>query len=585
MKYKLDKIIVLFFVLAMFFLMSVSAHAETKTCYFFEPETRLSEIKLENMTITPTNVNGLVTSDSRKIFNEDVSCFARVREDQNNATKFSIETQSKGVLLVYYVRAFAGDEPMVNDGNDLNINGVDGIVEYSEIAIQPNRQSRGVKFFILDVGTYTMTASGYTCGVYGFVYMPGNVAAYDSKEDVSLIGQYSKDSFDNLPILSKTKWRFGGWYKDEAYTMKVNEGDVITEPSIIFARWTRSVWDFEEYSNMTLMNKTLDYDGILIKGSKDGDGSYTTISADNVLKLYSTSTTEKNCVVFTPEYDGEMTVTYASTGSGERRICVIGTDVVNDTNSPSVIAYGESDCLDANPVWKTLQAKMKAGVTYYIFNVNGGIKIDKMQYQASAASAVDDGDNVTLTTTANMQGWRPFYDAYNSYTVDNNTNVYVVVEKDGEDAVKLANRTGGKVPVNCPVILHTNNVQEDGTYLITMTKDATPYEYEGNDNLLSASVTGTPVDAYRLGYRAGEGNGIAFYPWKADTPSAGVVYLDLSNINTAKIAFEIEESTTGVVSIRDNHDKGDNIFNINGQRLEVPQKGFNIINGKKVIVK
>ena len=336
---------------------------------------------------------------------------------------------------------------------------------------------------------------------------------------------------------------------------------------------------------MTLMNKTLDYDGILIKGSKDGDGSYTTISADNVLKLYSTSTTEKNCVVFTPEYDGEMTVTYASTGSGERRICVIGTDVVNDTNSPSVIAYGESDCLDANPVWKTLQAKMKAGVTYYIFNVNGGIKIDKMQYQASAASAVDDGDNVTLTTTANMQGWRPFYDAYNSYTVDNNTNVYVVVEKDGEDAVKLANRTGEKVPVNCPVILHTNNVQEDGTYLITMTKDATPYEYEGNDNLLSASVTGTPVDAYRLGYRAGEGNGIAFYPWKADTPSAGVVYLDLSNINTAKIAFEIEESTTGVVSIRDNHDKGDNIFNINGQRLEVPQKGFNIINGKKVIVK
>ena len=208
-----------------------------------------------------------------------------------------------------------------------------------------------------------------------------------------------------------------------------------------------------------------------------------------------------------------------------------------------------------------------------------------MQYQASAASAVDDGDNVTLTTTANMQGWRPFYDAYNSYTVDNNTNVYVVVEKDGEDAVKLANRTGEKVPVNCPVILHTNNVQEDGTYLITMTKDATPYEYEGNDNLLSASVTGTPVDAYRLGYRAGEGNGIAFYPWKADTPSAGVVYLDLSNINTAKIAFEIEESTTGVVSIRDNHDKGDNIFNINGQRLDAPQKGFNIINGRKVIVK
>ena len=229
---------------------------------------------------------------------------------------------------------------------------------------------------------------------------------------------------------------------------------------------------------------------------------------------------------------------------------------------------------------------MKAGVTYYIFNVNGGIKIDKIKYQESAASAVVDGDNVTLTTIADMQGWRPFYDAYNSYTVDNNTDVYVVVGKeDEEDAVKLINRTGKKVPMACPVILHTDNVQEDGTYLITMTKDASPYEYEGNDNLLSASVTGTPVDAYRLGYRAGEGNGIAFYPWKADTPSAGVVYLDLSNSNNAKIAFEIEESITGVVSVRDNHTEGDNIFNINGQRLNVPQKGFNIINGKKVIVK
>ena len=93
--------------------MSVSAHAEKETRHFFNSTTLSSAINLDGVTITPTNVNGLVTSDSRKIFNEDVSYFARVREDQNNATKFSIETQSKGVLLVYYVRAFAGDEPMV----------------------------------------------------------------------------------------------------------------------------------------------------------------------------------------------------------------------------------------------------------------------------------------------------------------------------------------------------------------------------------------------------------------------------------------------------------------------------------------
>ena len=586
MKNKIGKIIVSFFVIAMFLIMSISAHAETGSRYFFKSESMPSNpIVLDGVTITPTKSSGKVTQDSRTIFNEEVSHFARVRSDEDNATQFTIETQSKGILLVYYVRAFDGDEPIANNDNDLKINGVDGIVEYSEIAIQPNRQSRGVKYYILDAGTYTMTAPGYTCGVYGFVYMPGNVATYFVKGDARLMGQYCKDDYINLMIPTKEDWHFSGWYKDEANTIKVKEGGAITEPTIVYAHWTRCVWDFNEYSGITIdyHQLSLDYDGILIKGSEYNDGSYTCISDNHCLNLFSTSTTENNCVVFTPEYDGEMTVTYASTSYDVNRTCAIGTDVVNNTNNPSVIAYGVSD---NSTVWKTLQAKMKAGVTYYIFNINGGIKIDKMQYQASAASAVVEGDNVTLTTTANMQGWRPFYDADNSYTVDNNTNVFLVVEKeDEEDAVKLSNRTGKKVPKGCPVILHSDAVQEDGTFLITMTKDATPYEYEGNDNLLSASVAGTSVNAYRLGYRAGEGNGIAFYPWKADTPSAGVVYLDLSNSNTAKIALEIEESATEIVSVCNNNNEGGYIFNINGQRLNVPQKGFNIINGKKVIVK
>ena len=577
MKNKIEKIIVALFVITMFFVMSISAHAERR--YFYGAESSLSNISLDGVTIKPQETSVSTKEKARTIYNENVTHYVKVHSGNNTATDFTIETQSKGVLLVYYARTW-GDNTVVNDANDLRINNLDGVAECYEIAKdQSVLLGYGVKYFVLaENTTYTMTATDL-CGVYGFVYMPGNVAAYDSKEDASLIGQYCKDIYSNLPILQKTKWHFCGWYKDEAYTMKVNEGDVITEPSIIYDHWTRCVWDFEDIPDVKIED-TYDYDGILIKGSNDN----TYISANHTLLLYSTSTKETNSVVFTPEYDGEMTVTYTSTGTYEHtRMCAIGTDVVSNTNSSSVIVYGVSD--EPN-VWKTLQAKMKAGVTYYIFNVNGGIKIDKIKYQESAASAVVDGDNVTLTTIADMQGWRPFDDAYNSYIVDNNTDVYVVVGKeDEEDAVKLINRTGKKVPMACPVILHTNNVQEDGTYLITMTKDATPYEYEGNDNLLSASVTGTPVDAYRLGYRAGEGNGIAFYPWKADTPSAGVVYLDLSNINNAKIAFEIEESITGVVSVRDNHIEGDYIFNINGQRLNVPQKGFNIINGKKVIVK
>ena len=581
MKTKIDQIIVFLFILAMFFIMSISAHAETDRRYFFKSTSLPADINLDGVTITPKNRSGKVTPDSRSIFNEEVSHYARVCSKGDGVTQFTINAQSKGVLLVYYARSY-NSYSYTDDNNDLIIVNVNGVVEYHEIT---GSYSYGVKYFVLSEGTYTMTSSNKVCGVYGFVYMPGNVAAYDARGDVSLIGQYCKDRYGNLAVPEENKGRFGGWYKNQTCTEEVVEGADITEPTIIFARWTRFNWDFKEYSNILLVNSdespwNINYDGLLIKGPES------ILSTDHCLNLFSTSTTEYNCIVFTPEYDGEMTVTYASTSSGVNRICAIGTDVVGNANAlgnnPSVVAYGANN---STTEWKTLQAKMKAGITYYIFNVNGGIKIDKIRYQASAASAVMDGDNVSLTIAANMQGWRPFYDADNSYTVDNNTNVYMVVDKEnGEDAVKLANRTGKKVPKGCPVILHSNAVQEDGTYLITMTKDATPYEYEGNDNLLSASVTGTPVNAYRLGYRAGEGNGVAFYSWSADTPTAGIVYLDLSDINTAKIALEIEDIATGVVSIRNKYNEDGYIFNINGQRLNVPQKGFNIINGKKVIV-
>ena len=422
--------------------------------------------------------------------------------------------------------------------------------------------------------------------------MPGNVAAYGvkGKGDANLIGQFCTD-YSDLPNLSEKNWRFDGWYKDEAYTEKVNEKDAITEPTILFARWTRTIWDFKEYPDSEIdvdaesdEAKSINYDGILIKGSVKSDGTSYTRFSNHYLCLFSTSTTDKNCVVYTPEFDGEMIVTYASSGNEEDRICAIGTDVVSNRSAlddnPNVIAYGVSNIRE---VKKTLHAKLKAGVKYYIFNVIGGIKIDKIQYQISAASPVVDGDNISLTVAAYMQGWRPFYDADNSYTVDDNTKVFMAVEREGEDAVKLTNITGRKVPKGSAVILHTDAVLEDGTYQITMTKDASPYVYEGNDNLLSASVTGTPVNAYRLGYRAGDNNGVAFYPWSADSPSAGIVYLDLE-ISNAKVGLGMDEDMTGIVSVRKDDSDDRKIFNLKGQRLSAPQKGFNIINGKKIIV-
>ena len=586
---KIDRIIVLLFVFTMFFLMVVSAHADNR--YFFTSQSMPSSIPLDGVTITPTNTNGQITSNQKTIFNMEVSHFARVREDQNNATEFTIEAKKDGILLVYYTRSWSSSEgPAVNDNDDLNIDGNNGFAEYCD---KLNSPILGVKYFILRAGMpYTMTEKGYTCGVYGFVYMPGNVAAYNPRGNIGceLFGQCC-DNYANLSIIREDGWHFEGWYKDEACTEAVIKSETIDEPTVLFASLSRCVWDFADCGAMELnSNKTFEYDGITLYGSETGERDYAFISDNQCLYLFQQGSENYDHIKFIPKYDGELTVTYKSTNENvNNRICAVGTEVVTGSNidvlkeNSKVVACGYA----GTGTWSTLQVKLKAGVTYYIYQATtGGIAISNMKYMASASSAVVSGDNVSLTTTANMQGWRAFYDNEYSYTVDDNTKVYMVVNSDVNGEVKFSNRTGNKVPKDCAVVLHTDALQNDGTYLITMTKDATPYVYEGSDNLLRHSIGGEAVDAYRLGYRSGEGNGVAFYSWSTTNSSEGIVYLyQPSNNGNAKIAFEIEESTAAITSVHKEPNECNLVFNLNGQRMAAPRKGFNIINGKKYIVR
>ena len=587
MKNIIDRIIVLLFIFTMFFLMVVSAHAENR--YFFSSQTMPSSIVLDDVTIMPTNSNGDVKNRPKTIFNENVTDYARVN---STATQFSITTSKAGVLLVYYSRSW-GNGSTVNDTQDLKIIGKNGFAEYGEAV---NGLIEGVKYYVLGAGTYTMTAEN-TCGVYGFVYMPGNVAAYNPKDkgDVSLFGQ-SCDSYANLPMPREENWYFGGWYKDEACTERVTDNMPLNEPTILFARWSRCVWDFRTYPKPQMIGNSakVSWDGIVVHGSYANDGNQTRITQHSGLMLMHQGTKEEDCVTFTPEYDGELSLEYVSTNNSYgNRICAIGTDVICGSDvdvlkkDSRMIACEFADKVNL----KTLHAKLRGGTKYYIYHANDnldlyGIAIPKMQYVASASSAVVSGDNVSLTTTANMQGWRAFYDKDYSYTVDANTKVYMVVNSEVNGEVKFSNRTGNKVPKDCAVVLHTDALQADGTYLITMTKDATPYVYEGSDNLLRHSIEGEAVDAYRLGYHSGEGNGVAFYPWSTTNSSEGIVYLYQPNNNgNAKIAFEIEESAMGISSVQKEQNECNFVFNLNGQRMAVPRKGFNIINGKKYIVR
>ena len=52
-----------------------------------------------------------------------------------------------------------------------------------------------------------------------------------------------------------------------------------------------------------------------------------------------------------------------------------------------------------------------------------------------------------------------------------------------------------------------------------------------------------------------------------------------------KNIVELESLSINGVNVKDDNGSDNNVYNLRGQRLSTPQKGLNIINGKKVVVK
>ena len=192
-------------------------------------------------------------------------------------------------------------------------------------------------------------------------------------------------------------------------------------------------------------------------------------------------------------------------------------------------------------------------------------------------------DGKTLTTTANMDGWRSFYDATQDYTLDANTKAYVVTAKSGtEDVVELTELDVTAIPHGEPVILKTSA----GDHKMVLTK--TTGVASLGTNLLDVTDGNHNYDCYRLGYKSG--TGVAFYKFTATKPAAGIVYLDPEFINLSAgapdfLTFEFG-GTTGINAVNGAEFKvNGEYYNLAGQRVANPTKGLYIVNGKKVILK
>ncbi len=217
---------------------------------------------------------------------------------------------------------------------------------------------------------------------------------------------------------------------------------------------------------------------------------------------------------------------------------------------------------------------------------------------------VVDIDAYSAETQLTGNYFRTFYDsqiahilptgvkAYKGKIEGNNLVLTAIEAKDDDD--------NDIIPKNVPVILRMMPNEEAGvpipgdlyqikTKQIPLTTSESELTIDNTDNELIGSdiVIATAVaNSYILSFGS---NGLGFYEWSTHPLEAHKAYVIKDSANPAKaLTFRFEDDVTGINdAITDFmfNDSNMAIYNLNGIRLSKPQKGLNIINGRKVWVK
>lgn len=152
-------------------------------------------------------------------------------------------------------------------------------------------------------------------------------------------------------------------------------------------------------------------------------------------------------------------------------------------------------------------------------------------------------------------------------------------------------------PARTPLVIKadegTYELERDYAGLYIETNDATPNLLKSSDGKVTGDGVDSDADGFGEGtiYALGKKNGeVGFYLVKSGVSvPAGRAYLTIGGGSSVKdfLGFSFGDET-GVKAIDNGQltiDSDAVIFNLNGQRMSKMQRGINIVNGKKVLVK
>ena len=214
-------------------------------------------------------------------------------------------------------------------------------------------------------------------------------------------------------------------------------------------------------------------------------------------------------------------------------------------------------------------------------------------------------DSYSAETQLARNYFRTFYDSQVAHILPSNVTAYkgriegayfvltAIVAKDEDD--------NNIIPKDVPVILRMQPNNDTGVAIpgdpyqikikqISLTPSESELTIDNTGNELIGSdvvIDNAPDNSYIFSFGS---KGLGFYEWPTThSLEAHKAYVIKSPSNPAKaLIFRFENDTTGINdAIKDFTPYVSDvvIYNLNGIRLSKPQKGINIINGKKVWVK
>ena len=423
---------------------------------------------------------------------------------------------------------------------------------------------------------------------------------------------------------SRTGYTFMGYFTEpngggtqyyDADMSSTHNWDINTNPSTLYAKWTVKQYTVnldKQSGTGGTSSVTVNYDSAMPSATAPSRTGYTFAGYYTSPNGGGTQYYDENMV--SVSYWNITTNPSTLYANWTANTYTLNFDVQNgDALSPST----QSVTYDA--AYGTLPTPTRYGFAFkgWYTTPNGGSETDTEVLTSDIYSI--DGDQIiyahwntivvdidAYSAETQLAGnyFRTFYDsqiahilptgvkAYKGKIEGNNLVLTAIEAKDDDD--------NDIIPKNVPVILRMMPNEEAGvpipgdlyqikTKQISLTTSESELTIDNTDNELIGSdiVIATAVaNSYILSFGS---NGLGFYEWSTHPLEAHKAYVIKDSANPAKaLTFRFEEDVTGInETIKDFmfYDSNMVIYNLNGIRLSKPQKGLNIINGRKVWVK